>query len=88
MAFVFRKQFHVMKRGCYPGISASGITDDFQKSFMDPGVFIQFRMKRKGQLIVVLYANDPVFDRSQNPCTIVDVRHIRRTDKGHGNFAH
>ena len=55
---------------------------------MDPGVFIQFRMKRKSQLIIVLYANDPVFDRSQNPCIIVDVRHIRRTDKGHGNFAH
>ena len=74
MAFVFRKQFHVMKRGCYPGVSAAGIPDDLQKSFMDPGVFIQFRVKSKGQLIIVLYANDPVFDRSQNPCIIVDVK--------------
>ena len=55
---------------------------------MDPGVFIQFRMKRKSQLIIVLYANDPVFDRSQNPCITVDVRYIRRTDKSHGDFAH
>ena len=73
---------------CVPGFSVAGIPDDLQKFFMDPGVFIQFRMKGKSQLIFVLHANDPVFDRSQNPCITVDVRYIRRTDKGHGDFAH
>ena len=72
---------------CVPGFSVAGIPDDLQKFFMDPGVFIQFRMKGESQLIIVLYADDPVFYRSQNLCIFIDVRYIRRTDKSHGNFA-
>ena len=73
---------------CVPGFSVTGIPDDLQKFFMDPGVFIQFRMKGKSQLIFVLYANDPVFDRCQYLCILINVRYIRRTDKSHGDFAH
>ena len=72
---------------CVPGFSVAGIPDDLQKFFMDPGVFIQFRMKGESQLIFVLHADDPVFYRSQNLCIFIDVRYIRRTDKSHGNFA-